>query len=159
MGLNHSLQSDLLHLQLLGGFFVMFPKCLQLGDPSADFLSMVTQPSDFLHGFIEISSQSTSQLHFVSQASLMIMTFGRKHHDISSFTGSTREVAVLGMLHLVILDITQCSQRFMCNISNSSLEHPPQGGSLNHLENTMDMTGHRLLLYDHPYVPEIGVPS
>jgi hypothetical protein len=23
----------------------------------------------------------------------------------------------------------------------------------------MDMTGHRLLLYDHPYVPEIGVPS
>jgi hypothetical protein len=82
------------------------------------------------------------QLHLVRQTSIMIVTFRRQHHSISSFIASAQKVAVLGMLYLVV-----------------HLERPPQGGSLDHLANMADTIGHRLLIYDHPYVPVIGVPS
>jgi hypothetical protein len=71
---------------------MLHAKGLQLGDPSAGFFSMVAQLSDFLHGFIEISGP-VGQLHLVSQASLVIITYGRQHHSIISFTGSTWDVA------------------------------------------------------------------
>jgi hypothetical protein len=42
---------------------------------------------------------------------------------------------------LVIFFVMQCGQSFSRSISNSSLECPPLGGSLDHLVNTADMTG------------------
>jgi hypothetical protein len=39
----------------------------------------------------------------------------------------------LGLLHLVILIMTQCGQSFSCSILHSSLKRPPQGGSLDNL--------------------------
>jgi hypothetical protein len=88
MRLNHCLESGLLLHQLLGGFFVLLAKGLQLGDPSTDFFSMVAQLTDFLHSFIRILCQGTSQLYLIRQASHVVTTFNWQHHNINSFTGS-----------------------------------------------------------------------
>jgi hypothetical protein len=117
---------------------------------------MVAQLSDLLPELVDISDQSTGQLHLVSKASNVITILHRQHYSISSFMGSAQEVAVLGMLHLVILIMMQRGQSFSCGISYSSLECPPRGDSLNHMADTISR---RLLIYDHPYVPEIGVLS
>jgi hypothetical protein len=53
----------------------------------------------------------------------------------------------------------QYRQRFSCNISYSSLKSPPRSGSLDHLADTVDTIGHRLLVYDHLHMLEIGVPT
>jgi hypothetical protein len=45
------------------------------------------------------------------------------------------------------------------DIVDSSLKHPPRGSSLDHLVNTVDTITHAHLVYDHPHMPEIGVPS
>jgi hypothetical protein len=89
----------------------------------------------------------------------MITIFHEQHHIIDSFTGLARKVPILGMLHLVVLVVTQCNQSFTCSISNSSLERPSQGDNLNHLANMADTISRILLIYDHPHMPEIGVPS
>jgi hypothetical protein len=137
---------------------MLFAKALQLGDPSVGFFSMVAQLSDFLHGFVKISSQNMGQLHLVGKVLVTIMTFGKQHHNqhlhgLSSGSSGTRNAP------LVVLIVMQHSQGFTCSISNSSLECPPWSGSLDRLVNMADTIGHRLLIYDHPYVLEIGVPS
>jgi hypothetical protein len=64
---------------------------------------MVAKLTNFLHGFVEPLVQGTNQLHLIRQASHAVMTFDRQHLSIVFFTGSTQEVLILGMLHLVIL--------------------------------------------------------
>jgi hypothetical protein len=54
--------------------------------------------------------------------------------------------------------MTQYSQTFSCSVKESSLEYPPQSNNLDHLVDTADTISHRLLVYDHLHVPEIGVP-
>jgi hypothetical protein len=78
------------------------------------------------------------------------------HQSFSSFSGSAWEVAVLRMLHLIILHMSQDGQSFTCSISHSSLERAPRDESLDHLAATI---GHRHLVYDHMYMSEIRVPS
>jgi hypothetical protein len=51
----------------------------------------------------------------------------------------------------------QYGQSFSCNVMDSSLECPPQSDSLDHLADMADTIGLRLLIYDHPHMPEIGV--
>jgi hypothetical protein len=138
---------------------VLLAKGLQLSDLSAGFLSMFTQLSNLIYVLVEISDQSTGQLHLLGKASNAVMTFYGQHHSFSSFTGSAQEVAILHMLHLIIHLMMQCDQSFSCSISHSSLKRPPQGGSLDHLADTMDTIDHRLLIYDHLYVLEIHVLS
>jgi hypothetical protein len=145
MRLDHSLQSGLLLLQFLSGIF-MLAKGFWLGDPSADFFSMVAKLLDFLHGFVEMSDQGMSPLYLICQTSHVIMTFCKQYHSISSFVGSAQEVTVLGMLHLVVLIVTQHGQCFMCSISNSSIERPPRSSNLDHLANTVDTIGRRPLI-------------
>jgi hypothetical protein len=55
--------------------------------------------------------------------------------------------------------MTQYSQRFSCSITDSSLEHPPRSGNLDHLIDIADTISRRLLMDDHPHVSEIGVPT
>jgi hypothetical protein len=143
----------------LGGFFMLVAQGLQLGDPSAGFFSMTGQLSDVLHSFVEILVQGMCQLHLIWQASHTITTSGRHHLSIDSCTGSAQKVPILGMLNLVIFLVAHCNQGFMCIIMNSALKHPPRGDSLDHLANTADTIDHRTLVHDHPYVPEVGVPS
>jgi hypothetical protein len=65
------------------------------------------------------------------------------------------------MLHLLIFFMMQDGQSFLCSISHSSLEHPTRGGggTIDHLVDMVDTISHRLLVYDHTYVPEIRVCS
>jgi hypothetical protein len=98
------------------------------------------------------------QLHLVGKASNAVAAIHGKHHSFNSFSGSAWEVVVLRMLHLVIFFMMQYGQSFSCNVSHSSLEHPAHSGSLDHLANTVNMIGHRLLIDDHPHMSEIGVP-
>jgi hypothetical protein len=53
----------------------------------------------------------------------------------------------------------QYGQSFSCNVTDSSLKRPPRSGSLDHLAKVVDIIGRRLLLDDHPHMPEIGVPT
>jgi hypothetical protein len=74
---------DHLLLQLLGRFFVLFAKGLQLGDPSAGFFSMVAKLTDLLDGFAEIPVQGTGQLHLIQQISHV------RGHDLQQATPTT----------------------------------------------------------------------
>jgi hypothetical protein len=69
----------------------------------AGFLSVFTQLFDLLHDLVKISNQSMDQLHLVGKASDVVASFRGQHHSISSFSVSAQEVAVLGVLHLIIL--------------------------------------------------------
>jgi hypothetical protein len=114
---------------------------------------MVGQLLDLLYGIIKASNQSKGQPDLVRQASHAIATFRGHYHNISSFSGSAQEVVVLRVLDLVILVMMQCGQSFSCGISHSSFEGPPRGRSLDHLADMVDMISHRLLVYDHLYMP------
>jgi hypothetical protein len=103
---------------------------------------MVAKLLDFLHGLVEISGQGTGQIHLISEASYVVMTFSGQYHNISSIVGLAQKVSILGVLHLVIFHMTLRDQSFSC--------------SLNHLSNTVDTIG--ILIYDHPHVQEIGIP-
>jgi hypothetical protein len=60
------------------------------------------------------------------------------------------------MLHLINLLMSQDGQSFTCSNPDTSLECLPRCGSLDHLADTI---GHRPLIDDHPYVPQVSVPS
>jgi hypothetical protein len=47
----------------------------------------------------------------------------------------------------------------MCIIVNSTLKRLTRDRILNHLANMADTINRRPLVQDHPYVPEVGVPS
>jgi hypothetical protein len=47
----------------------------------------------------------------------------------------------------------------MCTIVNSTLKRLTRDRILNHLANMADTINRRPLVQDHPYVPEVGVPS
>jgi hypothetical protein len=120
---------------------------------------MVANLLDFLHGLVKILGQSMGQLHLVGKATYVITTFSRYHLSIDSFMGSAWKAPVLGMLHLAIFLVAQRGQVFSCSIVNSSLEDPPRCDSLDHLVNTAHTIDRRPIIQDHPYMPEIGVPS
>jgi hypothetical protein len=120
---------------------------------------MFAQQLDLHDGLIKISNQSTGQLYMVEKASNSVATFLGQHHSFRSFSGSARGVVVLGMLHLVIIVVSQDGQSFLCSISHSSIECPLQYGSLDHLADTVDAIGHRPIIDDHTYVPWVSVPS
>jgi hypothetical protein len=52
----------------------------------------------------------------------------------------------------------QHGQIFSCSVVDSSLERPPQSGNLDHLADMVDTISRKLLIYDHPHMPEIDVP-
>jgi hypothetical protein len=120
---------------------------------------MVAKMLDFPHDLVKISDQSSGQLHLIGKASYVVTISHGQHHIISSFSGSAQKVAVLRVLHLIFFFVMQYGQSFLCSIPNSFLEHPPQSGSLDHLVDTVKMISCRLLIDDHPHVPEISVPT
>jgi hypothetical protein len=82
---------------------MLLAKSLQLCDPSAGFCSLVAELTSILYGLVELLVQGTGQFHLVWQTSHVVTICERQDHNINSFTGSTREVSVLGMLHLIVL--------------------------------------------------------
>jgi hypothetical protein len=120
---------------------------------------MVAKMLDFPHGLVKILDQSSGQLHLIGKASYVVTIFCGQHHNIGSFSGSARKVAVLRVIHLIIFFMMQYGQSFLCSVLNSSLKRLPQSCSLDHLADTVDMISRRLLVDDHPHVPEICVPT
>jgi hypothetical protein len=82
---------------------VLLAESLQLRDRLASFLFMFAQLLDLIHSLVEISNHSTGLLDLVRQASNVVVTFHGHHHSISTFSGSTQDVAILGVLHLTVL--------------------------------------------------------
>jgi hypothetical protein len=62
------------------------------------------------------------------------------------------------MHHSLIRFISQNSQSFSGYLSHTSLEHPPQCRSLNHLLDATDTIGCRPLVNHHTYTPKVRVP-
>jgi hypothetical protein len=72
-----------------------------------------------LDGLVKISNQCMGQLHFISEASNVVVISRVQHHDCSSFSGLAWEVAVLQLLHLIILFMSQHGQSFSHNITHT----------------------------------------
>jgi hypothetical protein len=63
---------------------------------------MLSQQVDLLDGLVEISNQSSSQLHLIGEAPDVVMISCGHHDSISSFSGMAWEVVVLQLLHLFL---------------------------------------------------------
>jgi hypothetical protein len=118
---------------------------------------MLPQQLDLLVGFIQTSDQGTSQLHLISEASHVVVTFGRQYHSFRSFFSSAREVAVLRMRHLLIRLMSQDSQCFMGYLSHAFLKCSPWCRSLDHFADAEDTIGRRPLIDHHTYTPKVQV--
>jgi hypothetical protein len=46
-----------------------------------------------------------------------------------------------------------------CSTADSTFKRPTQGRSFNHSAGTTDVIGHRPLVQDHSYIPEVGGSS
>jgi hypothetical protein len=114
---------------------------------------MFSQQLDLFDEFIKISDQGTSQLHLVDEAPNVVVISHGHHHGFNSFSDAAQELAVLQMLHLIILFMSQNNQSFSCSIFHTSLECPSRCRSLNHLVDAADTIGRGLLIYHHTYTP------
>jgi hypothetical protein len=159
MRLNHSFKGGLLFLQPLSVFAQLLAQGLQFYDLLARLLLMLSQQLDLLDSFIQISDQSMSQLHLISEASHTVVTSSKQYHNFCSFFSSAREVAVLRMHHLLIRLMSQDSQCFTACLSHACLERPPQCRSLDHLTNVVDTIGRRPLVDHHTYTLKVRVST
>jgi hypothetical protein len=63
---------------------------------------MLSSQVDLLDGLIEISDQSSSQLHMNDESPNLVMISCGHHDSFSSFLGTACEVAVLYLLYMFL---------------------------------------------------------
>jgi hypothetical protein len=116
---------------------------------------MLSQHLGRLDNLVKISDQGMSQLHLISEAPNVVTISSGHHHGFSSLLGSTREVAVLCMLHSFTRFKSQNSQSFSDCLSHACLECPPRCGSLDHLMDAVDMINHMPFVDDNMHTPKV----
>jgi hypothetical protein len=99
-----------------------------------------------------------SQLHLVGEAPNVVAISRGHHHNFSSFSGTTREVAVLRLFYLFLRFMSQKRKSFSCNLPHASLKRPPWCGSHDHVADALNMIGRRPLIDDHTHTPKVRAP-